>query len=77
MLFVNRTSIVDDDNQIVNANISGGSITDMNNIKLTTKIPASISSIGYGTQTYFFARIGVRINGIEDMLYSPVQQIQF
>jgi hypothetical protein len=76
-LFVNRTTFVDDDNQIANVSISGGSITDMGNIKLTTKIPAVISSIGSGTQKYFFARIGVKISGIEDMLYSPVSQIQF
>lgn len=76
-IYVNRTAIVDDDNQIANASITGGSITDMNNIKLTTKIPTSITSIGSGTQSYFFARIGVKISGIEDMLFSPVQQIQF
>jgi hypothetical protein len=76
-LFVNRTSFVDDDSQIASVSVSGGSITDMGNIKLTTKIPTVISGIGSGTQKYFFARIGVKISGIEDMLYSPVSQIQF
>lgn len=76
-IYVNRTSIVDDDNQIASASITGSSITDMSNVKLSTKIPTSITSIGSGTQSYFFARIGVKISGIEDMLFSPIQQIQF
>ena len=76
-IYVNRTAIVDDDNQIASASITGSSITDMTNVKVATKIPTSITGIGSGTQTYFFARIGVKISGIEDMLYSPVQQIQF
>jgi len=76
-IYVNRTSFVDNDNQIANVSMSGASITDMNNVSFKTKIPTTITNIGSGGQSYFYARIGVKIVGVEDMLYSAVQQIQF
>lgn len=76
-LYVNRTAFVDEDNQIASASVNGGSITDLSNIKLTTKIPTTITNISSGNQGYFFARIGVKISGVEDLLYSPVSPIQF
>jgi hypothetical protein len=51
--------------------LAGGSITDRNSISLNLTVPALAPA-----QDYVFARIGLKIDGIEDMLYSPVQKIQ-
>lgn len=76
-LYVNRTSFVDDDNKIVSASVSGAAITDLANLKFTVKIPANIGngSIGVADQNYFYARIGLKISGVDDMLFSDIQKI--
>ena len=70
-LYVNKTAFVDRGNNIANKDLAGGNITDMNNIGLTVNVPAISPA-----QNYVFARVGLKIAGVEDMLYSPVQKIQ-
>jgi hypothetical protein len=75
-LYLNQTSFVDGTNYIARTAINGGDITDPDNISLLVTIPASISANGTtGNQTYVYARIGVKISGVEDLLFSPVQKI--
>ena len=52
--------------------MAGSAITDPNNISLTVAVP-SITP----TQNYVFARIGVKIAGVEDLLFSALKKIQF
>jgi hypothetical protein len=77
-LFINRLLITDDSNNIAYTEMSGSDITDMNNIKMQVRMPSlsSIEGIGIPTnQKTIFARIGLKINNVNNMIYSPVQEI--
>ncbi len=72
-LYVNRSQFVDAGNTISTANVAGTTITDLNSVSLTTAdIPALVPS-----QSYVFVRIGLKITGVEDMIYTPVQRVNF
>ena len=74
VLLVNRTQFVSDDgNERINStNLSGAAITDPNNISLEVTIPAIVP-----TQNYVFARVGLRIAGLNSYIFSPVQKLTF
>lgn len=70
-LYVNKSQFVDAGNSINKADLAGTAITDLNSVSLTTAdIPPLVPS-----QSYVFVRIGLKITGVEDMLYTPVQKI--
>lgn len=69
-LYINKSQFVSGSDNIKSTSIS--TITDPNNISLTVAVPPITP-----TQNYVFARIGVRINGVEDLLYSPLKKILF
>lgn len=73
-LYINKTQFVsgNGDQRIAFKDLSGSAITDPNSIVLGIKVPAIVP-----TQNYVFARIGVKIAGVEDMIFSPLQKIQF
>jgi hypothetical protein len=73
-LYINKTQFVSSRNEekIRETTMGGGSITDMNNIMLEVDVPSMTP-----TQNYVFARIGVKIAGVEDRLFSPVVKITF
>ncbi len=71
-LYINKTQFVSGGDNIAGVDVAGSAITDPNNISLSVAIPATIP-----TQNYVFARIGVKINGVEDMIFSPVVKISF
>ena len=70
-LFINKTMIVSNDNNIGRTELSGATITDPNNINLQVTVPTLTPA-----QNYIFARIGVKAAGVEDWIFSPVQKIQ-
>lgn len=70
-LYVNRTQFVDAGNAITTANLAGTAITDLNNVTLTTADVGPIAP----SQGYVFVRIGLKITGVEDMIYTPVQKV--
>jgi len=70
-LYINKTMFVDRSNNIATKELNGADIMDMNNVSMSVTVPALNTA-----QNYVFARIGVRIAGVEDMLYSPIQKIQ-
>ena len=70
-LYINQTQFVSGANNIASTTLSGGSITDPNNIALSVSVPS------IGTQAYVFARIGLKIAGVEDLIFSPVQKITY
>jgi hypothetical protein len=76
-LYVNRTNFVDDNNNVVRSAINGGDITDMSNLSFTGKIPTDIANanIGIAGQNYFYARIGLKIVGVDDMIFSDVVKV--
>ncbi len=69
-LYVSKTIFASSENNIAIGTIEGGAITDMNSISLSATVPELVPA-----QSYVFARIGVKIAGIEDMIFSPVQKI--
>lgn len=71
-LYINKTQFVSGGDNIAVTDLSGSAITDPNNIALSVKVPAIVP-----TQNYVFARIGVKISGVEDMIFSPLQKVQF
>lgn len=71
-LYINKTQFVSGGDNIKGTDLAGSAITDLNNISLNVKVPAIVPA-----QNYVFARIGVKIAGVEDMIFSPLQKIQF
>lgn len=71
-LYINKTTFVSGGDNIAGTDLAGTAITDPNNISLSVKVPAIVP-----IQHYVFARIGIKISGLEDMIFSPVQKIQF
>lgn len=73
VLYINKTQFVSGgDNNIANSEVAGGTIVNPNSISLSVNIPTIVP-----TQNYVFARIGVKIEGVEDMIFSPVQKVEF
>lgn len=72
VLLINKTQFVSDDgNERLNStSLAGSAITDPNNINLEVSIPSIVP-----TQNYIFARIGLRIKGLNSYIFSPVQRI--
>jgi hypothetical protein len=71
-LYINKTHFVSGGDNIAATDLGGADIVDPNNITLHVTVPAIVP-----TQNYVFGRIGVKIAGVEDMIFSPVQKIQF
>ncbi|QHT69997.1 DUF3823 domain-containing protein [Rhodocytophaga rosea] len=69
-LYISKTQFVDGRTSIATKDLNGTDITDLNNVALSVEVPAITP-----TQNYVFARMGVKINGVEDMIFSPVQRI--
>jgi hypothetical protein len=75
-LYLNQTAFVDGTNYIARSSIAGSDIADPDHISLNVEVPASTSANGStGDQNYIYARIGVKISGVEDLLFSPVEKI--
>lgn len=73
-LFINKTQFVDADgtNNIGKQELSGAALTNLSSLSMSVDIP-TISP----TQNYVFARIGVKIAGIEHMVFSPLVKLTF
>jgi len=69
-LYINKTLFVSGADNIATSSLGGSEITDLNNINLQVTVPAMTPS-----QNYVFARIGVKIAGVEDMIFSPIEKI--
>lgn len=70
-LYIGKTIFAGPEANVAFDVIEGSTITDFNNINLSAAVPEMIPA-----QDYVFARIGVKIAGVEDMIFSPVQKIQ-
>lgn len=69
-LYVNKTQFVSGGDNIAVQDMAGSDITDPNNITLHVTVP-SINPV----QNYIFARVGVKIANVEDMIFSPLEKI--
>ena len=71
-LFVNKTQFVSPGDHAAEADLDGGAITDPSNVSLNVAIPTFPV-----TQNYVYARVGIRIAGVEDMIFSPVVKVSY
>lgn len=71
-LYINKTAYVSGNgNYNVGAtNKAAADIVDPNNVSLSVAVPAIIPA-----QNYIFARIGLKIAGVEDMIFSPIVKL--
>lgn len=69
-LYLNNTHFVSGSNNIAQTSIAGADIIDPNNISLSVGIPTL-------TQRYVFARIGLKMAGVEDLIFSQLVKIEF
>lgn len=69
-LYVNKTQFVDFRSNVTSAELAGTSVTPGNTITLKTTVPTITP-----TQNYVFARIGLKIVGVEDMIFTPVVKV--
>ncbi|MBC9797104.1 DUF3823 domain-containing protein [Sinomicrobium weinanense] len=69
-LYLNGTNFVSDNDQ---ENYAGANaeINDLGAVNVSAEIPED------NVRNYVFARIGVKISGVEDMIFSPVEKLEF
>lgn len=71
-VYINKTQFVSGANNIAWKELGGGDITDADNIALEVNIPAIVPA-----QNYVYARIGLKIAGVEDMVFSSLKRLDF
>ncbi|ASZ15055.1 DUF3823 domain-containing protein [Chitinophaga pendula] len=69
-LYINKTVFVSGVDNIAKSEVDGKDIANRNNVKLSVNIPALVPA-----QNYIFARIGLKIVGVEDRIFSPVMKL--
>lgn len=71
-LYINKTAFVSGNGNynVGAANKAAADIVDPNNIALSVAVPTLIPA-----QNYIFARIGLKIAGVEDMIFSPIVKL--
>jgi len=69
-IYVNKTMFVDFRSNVASTTMAGSTITDLSTISLNTSVPTLVP-----TQTYVFVRIGLKIQGIEDRIFSPIVKV--
>jgi len=71
-LYINNVNFVSADAKIAEASINGGDIADPNAIALTAQVPDMTPM-----QTYAYVRVGIKLRGVDYLIYSPIQKIEF
>jgi hypothetical protein len=69
-LYVNRTDFVSRATNVAVTDMPGADVKDLNAVNLTANVPTLSPA-----QQYVFARVGVKIKDVEDMVFSPVQKV--
>lgn len=69
-LYVNKTDFVSRATNVAVTDVAGATIKDLNAISLSAAVPALAPA-----QNYVFARVGVKIKDVEDMIFTPVQKV--
>lgn len=69
-LYINKTAFVSGANNIAAADLDGADITDPGNVALELTVPALVPA-----QSYVYARIGLKIAGVEDRVFSPIVKL--
>lgn len=75
-LYVNKTQFVSGGDNVALSNMSGGAITDPNSITLKANMGDAVRKF-VPSQNYVFVRVGIKIVGVEDMIFSSLQIVTF
>jgi len=70
-LYINTGQFVGTDN-VAAADMAGSAIADPSNISLQVTVPSFTP-----TQNYVYARVGLKIANVEDMIFSPLMKVSF
>lgn len=70
-LYVNNTQFVSGNGQNI-ASTTVTTIADPNNITMSVAVPTFVP-----TQNYVFGRIGLKVAGVEDLIFSPIVKVTF
>ncbi|WP_138477244.1 DUF3823 domain-containing protein [Dyadobacter bucti] len=69
-LYINKSQFVSRATNVGVTDVAGSEVKDLNSISLSTNVPALAP-----LQNYVFARVGVKIKDVEDMVFSPVEKV--
>lgn len=69
-LYINKSEFVSRATNVGVTDVAGSEVKDLNSISLSTNVPALAPS-----QSYVFARVGIKIKDVEDMVFSPVEKV--
>jgi hypothetical protein len=69
-LYVNKDQFVSGGDKFAWKDSTGAAVTD--GVNITLKVPVSVSG-----QSYVYARVGLKIAGVEDLIYSPLQKVNY
>ncbi|RAI94772.1 DUF3823 domain-containing protein [Algoriphagus yeomjeoni] len=69
-LYVSKTSFVDNRTSIATANRGGGDLEGLSSISMEVNVPDRVP-----TQNYAYARIGVKLEGVEDRIFSQIVKV--
>lgn len=69
-LYVSKTAFVDNRTSIATSNVGGGDLEDLTSISLEVTVPDRVP-----TQNYGYARIGVKLEGVEDRIFSQIVKV--
>lgn len=69
-LYINKTMFVDYRWNISSAQIGGRYVTNPDSVLMKVKVPDMVP-----TQNYVYARVGLKILGVEDMIFSDIQKV--
>lgn len=71
-LYINKTQFVDGNSMIAKKDLTAEALSSTPNLNLSVTIPTIVPS-----QNYVFVRIGLKMSGYEDMIFTPVTKITF
>ncbi|MEQ9286917.1 MAG: DUF3823 domain-containing protein [Cyclobacteriaceae bacterium] len=69
-LYISKTQFANSQTNVATSTIQMGDITDINAVSLSAQVPDLVPA-----QDYVFASVGVKIAGVDDMIFSPTEKM--
>ena len=69
-LYVSKTAFVDNRTSIATSNRGGGDLANLTSISMEVDVPDRVP-----TQNYAYARVGVKLEGVEDRIFSQIVKV--
>lgn len=70
-LYIGKTLFTDTRTAVAHQELNGSEIASFENVSLQVTVPSLTPD-----QNYIFARVGLKIAGVEDMIFTPVQRLE-